>query len=67
MFINCLLSVVMNGKFSQNAKFGQKCKFSQNAKFGQNGNKLAHSCVSVTRGGFCDSQVRNHVIVHLGL
>ena len=43
-------------------------KFSLNGKFGQNGTcKLGHSCVRVTKGRFYDSQVRDHVIVHLGL
>ena len=41
-------------------------KFSLNGKFGQNG-KLGHSCVRVTKGRLCDSRVRDHVIVHLGL
>ena len=38
----------------------------RNGKFGQNG-KLGHSCVRVTTGKLYDSQVRDHVIVHLGL
>ena len=29
--------------------------------------KLGHSCVRVTKGRHYDSQVRDHVIVHLGL
>ena len=37
----------------------------RNGKFGQNG-KLGHSCVRVTKGRFYGSQVRDHVIVHLG-
>ena len=41
-------------------------KFSLNGKFGQNG-KFGHSCVRVTKGRFCDSLVRDRVIVHLGL
>ena len=41
-------------------------KFSLNGKFDQNG-KLGHSCVRVTKGRLYDSQVRDHVIVHLGL
>ena len=41
-------------------------KFSLNGKFGQNG-KLGHSCVRVIKGRLYDSQVRYHVIVHLGL
>ena len=35
-------------------------------KFKQNG-KLGHSCAKVMRGRLYDSQVRDHVIVHLGL
>ena len=34
--------------------------------FSQNG-KLGHSCVRVTKNRFYKSQVRDHVIVHLGL
>ena len=40
-------------------------KFSLNGKFGQNG-KLGHSCVRVTKSRLYDSQVRDHVIMHLG-
>ena len=29
--------------------------------------KLGHSCVRVTKGRLYDSQVRDHVIMHLGL
>ena len=42
-----------NGKFSLNGKFGQ--------------NVIGHSCVRVTKGKFCDSRVRDRVIVQLGL
>ena len=38
----------------------------RNGKFSQNG-KLGHSCVRVTKGRLYDSQVRDRVIVHLGL
>ena len=41
-------------------------KFSLNGKSGQNG-KLGHSSVRVTKGRLYDSQVRDHVIVHLVL
>ena len=37
-----------------------------NGKFSQNG-KLGHSCARVTKNRLYDSQVRDHVIVHLGL
>ena len=38
----------------------------RNGKFSQNG-KLGHSCVKVTKRRLYESQVREHVIVHLGL
>ena len=44
----------------RNGNFGQNCKFGWNGKLG-------HSCVRVTKGRLYDSQVRDHVIVHLGL
>ena len=40
-------------------------RFNLNGKFVQNG-KFGHSCVRVTKGKFYGSQVRDHVIVHLG-
>ena len=44
-----------NGKFSLNGKCGQNSKL-----------HVGHSCVRVTKGRFCDSKVRDRVIVHLG-
>ena len=45
---------------SQSSPGERTGKFSQNGKFG-------HSCTNVTKGKLYDSQVSDHVSVHLGL